>query len=483
MTTTDQVVDLTTPTLPLALVRQHPRNARRSAVADDEMVDSIRAIGIAQAVTVVPAYDGWDGWYALGGNRRLDGAAKAGLAEIPVMLRDDLVTESQQLEFMLIENLLRREFSKAEEASAYQQLTFFGHDIDAIAAATGRAKATIKARLRLTDLPPEAFEQLHDGQMTLGDAEAMLEFADDPDASDRLLQALGTGNFASRVHELRNTRERAARHRELIDEFEAAGATQIVREAGGPWDRNGHYPLTWFRGASEDLQDRSSHDGCLGYYYAGPESYSDPLLVCSDGERHPVPVDPAAVERDQLRAEQDAQYERDRIARDARAARRTASSAARLEWLTGHFTAMFPVKSHRSLADATKAVLPMLLTDDRETVPGASILAAAGVAVPDRSHTAVTALLAAEADKIPTSTATKVLSRFAAYLAAATTEQLDTEPAFLDDAAHALRVLNLWDWLKAAGYALSDTDKEIRTELEVRHTDLAAEDASDEDDA
>lgn len=478
MTTTDVTVDLTTPMLPLDRVRQHPKNARRSAVADDEMVDSIRSIGIAQAVTVAPAYD-WDGYYALGGNRRVDGAGKAGLHEIPVMLREDLVTEAQQLEFMLVENLHRSDLSPAEEAAAYEQLTLFGHDVDAIAAATGRAKSTIKARLKLTTLPAGAFELIHDGQLTLGDADAMLEFADDPAALEQLEHAAGTPNFRTAVYAVRDRRERVARHREALDEFEAAGAAEWTPLDGETlsWSRTTVCPLTWFHGDEREPHGHTTGDGgCLGYYYAGSDSYANPALICTDAARHAEPVDTDAETR---RAQQQSQWEKDQAEREARAARRTAAADARLDWLREHFTAMFTPRTHATLAKAAAAALPLLITAPRaeDAIDSRTLLAALGVSHEDRTHAGEERGRRIAAATVSGAKATHALATFAAWAAASVASALDAVDELSDDLIEVQYALSVWDWMKAAGYDLSDVDKEIRTELEVRHTELVTENA------
>src|SRR5207237_758715 len=79
--------------LPLDQIHAHENNPRRHVVADDEMVDSIRAVGVLTPVTVAPALDG-DGYTMIGGHRRESGARAAGLTQIPAIIREDLVTEA-----------------------------------------------------------------------------------------------------------------------------------------------------------------------------------------------------------------------------------------------------------------------------------------------------------------------------------------------------------------------------------------------------
>ncbi|SDC45186.1 ParB/RepB/Spo0J family partition protein [Nocardioides lianchengensis] len=472
---TDTTVDLTTPTLPLDRVRQHPNNARWAAVADPEMVESIRSIGIAQALTVAPAYD-WDGYYALGGNRRLDGAAKAGLDEVPVMLRDDLVTEAQQLEFMLVENLHRSDLSPAEEAAAYEQLTLFGHDIDAIAAATGRAKSTIKARLRLTSLGETARGRLHAGEITIADAEAVLEFAGDETAAERLDAALGTPDFQVEVRVLRRRRDTLASYAAQVEQWTAAGIALVEWPDGqrvtGP---NRIYPVAWF--TTDELRDPAGHDGCLVYEDGDADQHREPRLLCRDGSLHPLPAttSTAPVVSEQQRS----QWEAQQAEREQRAARRAAASAARLDWMREHFAHLLPPRTHSDLAKAATAALPLLITapGSEDAIDTRTLLAALGVAQDDQSYAGQQRARSIAAATVAVAKPTHALATFAAWTAASIASALDAVDDLSDDLTEIQHALAVWDWLKTAGYPLSEVDREVRTELEIRHTELVNETA------
>ena len=209
-------------TFPVDGIRSHPDNPRRIAEADTELVDSVRAVGVAQAITLAPDPDAPDDEsraVALAGHRRLDAARKAGLTVIPAHWRLDLVTRPSQIEFMLVENLQRLDLTPIEEGDAYEQLELFGVDAETIAKATGRRVTTVRQRLQLGRLPQQARDQVHAGHATLGDAEAMLEFADDPDASAKLVAQLGKPMFRHEVEYLRRTRA----DRQRIQERRRAG--------------------------------------------------------------------------------------------------------------------------------------------------------------------------------------------------------------------------------------------------------------------
>lgn len=456
--------------IPLDQIELHPGNVRFHAEADEEMVESIRHAGLLQAVTVAPF---GDVFRLIDGHRRYDGARKAGLLEVPALLRDDLVTEGQQLEAMLMTSLHREDLTKVEEAAGYEQLTFLGMDAAAIAKGTGRSVAVVKSRLRLNALPEAARTRLHGGEITLADAETLLEFEDDHEAHARLEAALGTDNFRFVVQDLRARRERMARNAATIAEYEALGAVPFEGDAN--WSRDTACPLMWF-GGSDELRDAAGHDGCLAYT-GSVDSFGHPFLVCKDAGSHPSSTSSAAqAEREQQQSE----WEKGRAEREAKAARRDAAARARVEWLRDHFTGLLPVKAHARLAQAAQAVLPALVIDDRESIDSTLLLAALGVTV-DYSDPSIGRYRAEDAAKkqyatdLAVAKPTRVLASFAAWLAAVVADQLNVAPYDLDDEHDALRYLAVWDWLKTAGYPLSDADIEVRTELEVRHAELTTE--------
>lgn len=199
--------------IPVDLIDPHPHNPRRDLGDLTELADSIMAHGIRQNLLLVPMHPDWpcedpdylsdgdDGreycaacdtndrpsnirYRAVIGHRRLSAARLAGLSEVPAVV-DYMLTEAQQLELMLLENIQRADLSPVEEAEGYQQLLDLGVKVRAIAKATGRAEKTVTGRLRLLALPDKVREQVHTGQATLEDAAQLQRFVDGTDDADK----------------------------------------------------------------------------------------------------------------------------------------------------------------------------------------------------------------------------------------------------------------------------------------------------------
>ena len=107
--------------VPVDLVFPNPRQPR-SMMHPEELVElttSIREHGVLQPLIVTPG--DMEGRYVLiAGERRLQAARLAGLATVPVLIRQ--ATDQQRLELAIIENVQRSDLSPLEQAEAYRQL-------------------------------------------------------------------------------------------------------------------------------------------------------------------------------------------------------------------------------------------------------------------------------------------------------------------------------------------------------------------------
>jgi len=145
----------------------------RKAFSDEqlqELVDSIREKGILQPLLVRRRSDGYE---LIAGERRWRAAQRAGLREIPILVRD--VSDSEMLELSLIENIQREDLNPIEEAEAYKRLMEQFHlTQEEISKKVGKDRSTIANTVRLLKLPPEIKLSLAQGKITMGHARAFL---------------------------------------------------------------------------------------------------------------------------------------------------------------------------------------------------------------------------------------------------------------------------------------------------------------------
>lgn len=135
-----------------------------------ELVESIQEKGILQPLVVRRKGTGYE---LIAGERRWRAAQKAGLKEVPVIIKD--VTENELLELSLIENIQRENLNPIEEAEAFRKLMDQFHlTQEEISKRVGKDRATIANALRLLRLPPEIKESLAEGKISVGHARAFL---------------------------------------------------------------------------------------------------------------------------------------------------------------------------------------------------------------------------------------------------------------------------------------------------------------------
>ena len=141
----------------------------------NELSESIKLHGVIEPLVVTKR----DGYYLLvSGERRWRAAMKAGLKEVPVVIKD--YTDQQVLEIGLIENIQRENLNPIEEAKAYKQLIDdFGLKQDEIANRVSKNRSTITNIMRLLKLSDKVQKMVIDEELSNGHARALLAIEDD----------------------------------------------------------------------------------------------------------------------------------------------------------------------------------------------------------------------------------------------------------------------------------------------------------------
>jgi ParB family transcriptional regulator, chromosome partitioning protein len=135
-----------------------------------ELADSIKEKGILEPLIVRKAADGYE---LVVGERRWRAAQKAGLREVPVLVKE--LEDREVLEVSLIENLQRDDLNPLEEAEAFKRLVEeFEISQEDLGARLGKDRTTIANTLRLLKLPSEVKDQLLQNRISSGHARAIL---------------------------------------------------------------------------------------------------------------------------------------------------------------------------------------------------------------------------------------------------------------------------------------------------------------------
>ena len=173
--------------VPIEFVSPNPKNPRRH-FGDSELTDltqSIREHGIVQPV-LVRRRDG--GRYEIiAGERRWRAAQAAGLADIPVLVRD--VDDRTSLELAIIENVQRADLNPVEEALGYQQLidehNYSQADLGQV---IGKSRSHVANTLRLLKLPDVIRDMLVDGELSAGHARTLVNASDPAGLAKRIVE-------------------------------------------------------------------------------------------------------------------------------------------------------------------------------------------------------------------------------------------------------------------------------------------------------
>ena len=135
-----------------------------------ELSESIKALGVLQPILVRP-YAG--GYQIVAGERRFRAATRAGLAQIPVIIRD--LTERATFEIAMVENIQRQSLNPIEEAKGYQRLMDdFSLSVQEVGERVGKDRATVANTARLLKLPSVVQDMVRDGRISAGHAKAIL---------------------------------------------------------------------------------------------------------------------------------------------------------------------------------------------------------------------------------------------------------------------------------------------------------------------
>lgn len=137
----------------------------------EELASSIREHGVITPIIVKRADNGF--YTIVAGERRWRASKKAGIKEIPAIIKD--ITDLQTQEIALIENLQRQDLNAVEEAMGYKKLMDdYSLTQEEIALKMGKSRSAVANSLRILSLAPEALKLLEEGSISFGHAKVIL---------------------------------------------------------------------------------------------------------------------------------------------------------------------------------------------------------------------------------------------------------------------------------------------------------------------
>jgi len=226
--------DTTQRELPLGSMvpnRAQPRTHFDEA-ALEELAESLKQHGMVQPIVVRKVGDQFE---IIAGERRWRAARKAGLAMVPVVIKE--VPDDRLLEIALVENIQRQELNPIEEATAYWQL---GEHLrltqEQVADRVGKSRPQVANTLRLLRLPTELKSDVAFGRLSTGHAKVLLGVPDprlqEQLAHEVVAQQLSVRALEARIQQLQKQTKSKGKRKHPQELFIKAAAEELTQSWG-----------------------------------------------------------------------------------------------------------------------------------------------------------------------------------------------------------------------------------------------------------
>ena len=163
----------------------------------EELANSIKEYGLIQPIVVTKK----DGYYSIiAGERRWRASKRAGLKEIPAIIRED--NEKINSEISLIENMQREDLNPVEKALGIKTLMDnYGMSQEEVAKKLGKARSTVANWTRVLNLEPRVLEMVKKGKISEGHCKALLAITDPEAQYQAAVQMLERGNTVRQMEQ------------------------------------------------------------------------------------------------------------------------------------------------------------------------------------------------------------------------------------------------------------------------------------------
>jgi ParB family transcriptional regulator, chromosome partitioning protein len=276
--------------VPVGEIVPSPDNPRRDLGDLSGLVASIEAVGIVEPLIVERCDDDEPHrFHLLAGERRWAAAQKAGVAEVPCIVRNAVIDRGRRIELMIIENLQREDLAPIDEARALKQLVDLGLTQRVIAERVGCSQSHVSKRLELLVLPEKVQAKVGHG-ITVSDALELTKIADHPKAIEAAItDGKRYGDVAQAVERIQKDIEADAKHKELTAAAKAKGWTVVKEQPYGQRTyKHVEKPDRWGPGSGAIQLEVGKHrkEPCHGVVIRKSWSGIEQVDVCTDPSRH-----------------------------------------------------------------------------------------------------------------------------------------------------------------------------------------------------
>lgn len=216
--------------------REQPRKSFDED-ALDELASSIKTYGVLQPIIVNKKDDYYE---IVAGERRWRAAKKAGLTEMPCIIKDD-ITERSNKEIALIENLQRVDLNPIDKAKGLKELIDdYGMTQKELADSIGISRSNIANSVRILNLDPRVIKLAEDGKLTEGHCRNLVVIEDPEKQYKAALSIIEKGESVRDVErQVKNTKNATkqkdprleAIYRDIENSFQGFFGTKVKLDA------------------------------------------------------------------------------------------------------------------------------------------------------------------------------------------------------------------------------------------------------------
>ncbi|MCK5061825.1 ParB/RepB/Spo0J family partition protein [Candidatus Parcubacteria bacterium] len=239
--------------VPLDKIKTNPHQPRVNfdGQSMNELVESIKEHGVIQPLIATKEGSGYE---LIAGERRLRASKLAGLATVPVVVRQ--AGEQAKLEMALIENIQRQDLDPIETARAYRRLIDeFNLSQENVAKQVGKSRSTVTNILRMLNLPDEIQIALINNKITEGHAKYLL----------------GVENEEKQLNLLHKIVRNKMTITDTDKEIKRLGGTKLARIKINYEDKDKEFALREFFGARVEIRRKGKGGQVIIDFYNNDE--------------------------------------------------------------------------------------------------------------------------------------------------------------------------------------------------------------------
>ncbi len=199
--------------VPLSELRSNPYQPRKvfDETALEELASSIKEHGVFQPIIIKKSINGYE---IIAGERRVKASQKAGLTEIPAIIRD--FNDNEMMEIALLENLQREDLNAIEEAIAYKKLiNALDLTQEELANRIGKSRSHITNMLGLLVLPQEVQDALSKKEISMGHARVISKLSDENQQISVTKQTIEEGLSVRQIENLTQSDKKYVKTHEI----------------------------------------------------------------------------------------------------------------------------------------------------------------------------------------------------------------------------------------------------------------------------